>query len=264
MDKTMHRFFLAFIFLISFKTMAQEYAPPPPPVATAVVELDTAEVGTDSMLKNNATSDNIVFPKKFDEKFQDKYKGPEYDYTTIKPRESLWQKIQKRIKKILESIFGEVDPNKTSNYAENIMRVFAIIIIGFVLYFLIKFLLGKDGNFFFSKKNKKIIIADTELHENIHEINFPQTIDEFERKKDFRSAVRYRFLYVLKQLSDKKYIEWNPEKTNRDYFAEMKNVGLKDRFKDLIYIFDYVWYGEFDIDENSYSSFKQKFLNFKP
>ena len=218
---------------------------------------------TDSLLLEKPTTDNIIFPKSFEDKFQSKYKGGEYDYTTVKPRESLWQKIQKRIKKILESIFGKVDPNKTASYAENIMRIFAVIIIGFVLYFLIKFLLGKDGNFFFSKKNKKLNIANQDLQENIHEINFSDSIEKFERQEDYRSAVRYQFLLVLKKLADKKLISWNPEKTNKDYLSELKNKELKSNFKDLAYIFDYVWYGEFEVNQENYIQFKQKFLNFK-
>lgn len=218
---------------------------------------------TDSLLLKHPTTDNVIFPKRFEEKFQSKYKGSDYDYTTVKPRESLWQKIQNRIKKILESLFGKVDPGKTASYAENIMRIFAIIIIGFVLYFLIKFLLGKDGNFFFSRKNKKINIENQDLQENIHEINFSESIEKFERQKDYRFAVRYQFLLVLKKLADKKLINWNPEKTNKDYRSELKSNDLKTTFKELAYIFDYVWYGEFEVSEENYNNFKRKFLNFK-
>ena len=218
---------------------------------------------TDSLLLEKPTTNNTVFPKNFEEKFQTKYRGAEYDYTTIKPRESLWEKIQKRIRKILESIFGKVDPNKTGQYAEIFIRIFAVIIIGFVLYFLIKFLLGKDGNFFFSKKNKKFNIENQDLHENIHEINFNEAILKFESQQEYRFAIRYQFPMLLKQLPDKKLINWNPEKTNKDYLSELKTKELKMGFKELAYIFDYVWYGEFQVDEEHYQNFKQKFLNFK-
>lgn len=258
----MHRIYLIFFILFSSLFVAQRYEQPP--AAVKVKLKDSAYIPTDSLLKIKPETNNITFPKNFRENFQNRYKGPEFDYTTVKPRESMWQKLKRKIRKLLESIFGEIDQTKTADYAEIIMRIFAVIVIGFVLYFLIRFLLGKDGNFFFSKKNKKIIIADTELHENIHEINFPKTISEFEQKKDFRSAIRYRFLWILKQLADKKLIEWNPEKTNRDYFAEIKSDSLKNHFGKLVYIFDYVWYGEFEIDEKSYQNFAGKFLNFKP
>ena len=81
---------------------------------------------------------------------------------------------------------------------------------------------------------------------------------------DYRSAVRYQFLFILKKLSDKKLINWNPEKTNKDYAAELKAPHLKNDFSNLSYIFDYVWYGEFSIEEQSYQKFKNKYQAFKP
>lgn len=123
--------------------------------------------------------------------------------------------------------------------------------------------MGKDGNLFFGKKNKKVNINAEELHENIHEINFPESIAKFEREGDYRSAVRYQFLFILKKLSDKKQINWNPEKTNKDYTAELKNIDLKNEFAGLSYIFDYVWYGEFNIDEQNYLKFKSQYQAFK-
>lgn len=242
---------------------SQELPPAPVAVINDSAENFVYQHYTDSLLLKNPITDNVIYPKKFEEKFQSKYKGSEYDYTTIKPRESLWEKIQKRILKILESLFGKADPNKTANYAGNIMRILAIVICGFVLYFLIQFLLGKNGNFFFGKKNKKIELSNQDLQENIHEINFSETIERFERQSDYRSAVRYQFLLVLKKLTDKKLVNWNPEKTNNDYFSELKNSDLKRDFKELTYVFDYVWYGEFAVDEHSYRHFKNKFVNFK-
>ncbi|MBU4537369.1 MAG: DUF4129 domain-containing protein [Weeksellaceae bacterium] len=261
------RFFILFFLIVFTSGFSQEGKIPTSTVVELVdsvaVSFDEEMISTDSVLKLRQPTDHVISPKTFQPKFQSKYQGEEFDYTTVKPRESLWQKVEKLIKRIIEAIFGDIDPNKTSGYAGNIMRFFAIVIIGFVLYFLIRFLLNKDGNFFFSKKNRKMNVASQDLHENIHEINFPETIDSFERQKDYRSAVRYRFLLVLKNLADKKLIAWNPEKTNRDYFAELKNAGLKENFKELVYIFDNVWYGEFEINESNYNHFKEKFLNFK-
>ena len=102
------------------------------------------------------------------------------------------------------------------------------------------------------------------MYENIHEINFPESILGFERSGDYRSAIRYHFLFVLKKLSDKKRINWNPEKTNKDYVRELKADHLQEEFSKLSYIFDYVWYGEFSIDEESYEKFKEQYQSFKP
>jgi hypothetical protein len=218
----------------------------------------------DSILAKSPVTENTVYPKKFKENIPSRYKGKDFDYTTVKPRMSFFEKLMQKIERILQSIFGETIFTKSGNFAGVLLRFFAIVLVGFLLYFIIKFLLGKNGNFLFGKKNRKVDIKDEELHEDIHEINFPESILKFEKSGDFRSAVRYQFLFTLKKLSDKKLIVWNQEKTNKDYVSELKAPHLKDEFYNLSYIFDYVWYGEFAIDEENYLKFKNQYQSFKP
>lgn len=262
-------FFISLIFISAGYIDAQTQDDPPPPAAE--VYIDSLNTGhyknmyrADSVLLQKPVTENTIYPKKFKENIQSRYKGKDFDYTTVKPRMSLWEKLMVKIGKILRSIFGETAFTKSGNIAGILVRLFAILLVGFLLYFIIKYLIGKDGNFLFGKKNKKVTIKDEELHENIHEINFPESILKFEKSGDFRSAVRYQFLFVLKKLSDKKLITWNPEKTNKDYVAELKAAHLKDDFFNLSYIFDYVWYGEFSISEESYQKFKNQYQSFKP
>lgn len=253
-------FFLLFFFLFGF---SQDLTvPPQSQKADSLFSLESGD-NADSLLDLDYKTNNIIYPKNFQEKFRSKYKNPDFDYTTTKPTESLFQKLQKRIVKILEAIFGQIDPLKGATYAVYILRFFAIVLGALVLYFLIRFLLNKNGNFFFGKKKQKFDIANQDIQENIHAINFPQTIESYESQKDFRSAIRYRFLFILKKLSDKNLLNWNPEKTNKDYLAELNNSSLKENFSELVYIFDYVWYGEFEVTEVDYAYFKEKFLNFK-
>ncbi|KNB63211.1 DUF4129 domain-containing protein [Chryseobacterium sp. Hurlbut01] len=218
----------------------------------------------DSVLLKNPVSENSVYPKSFKENIKSRYKGEEFDYSTSKPRQSFWDKLMRKVLKIIQSVFGETSLESSAQITTVIIRLFAVILVGFLLYFIIKFIIGRNGNFIFGKRNKKVIINEEELHENIYEINFPESIATLERSKDYRSAVRYQFLFVLKKLNDKKLILWNPEKTNKDYVAELKAPNLKNEFSNLSYIFDYVWYGEFSIDEQSYAKFKEQYQSFKP
>lgn len=259
-------FIFSLIFLAAGSLHAQDDPPP-----TAEVYIDSISTNhyknmyrADSVLLKKPVTENTVYPKKFKENVPSRYKGEDFDYTTTKPRMSVWEKLMKKIVEILNSIFGETVFTNSSNIAGMLVRLFAIILVGFLLYFIIKYLIGKDGNFLFGKKNKKVDLKDEELHENIHEINFPESILKFEKSGDFRSAVRYHFLFVLKKLSDKKLIAWNPEKTNKDYVAELKAPHLKEEFFQLSYIFEYVWYGEFSISEESYQQFKTQYQSFKP
>lgn len=262
----MNKVILFLFFVTTGFSYAQENEP------ASVVEAETIDSlseehyrgmnRADSVLLKQPVTENTVYPKKIKENIQSRYKGNEFDYSTSKPRESFFEKLQRKIIKIIESIFGKTSVNSSGEITKVLIRLFAILLIGFLLYFIIKYLLGKDGSFIFGKKNKKLDIEAKELHENIHEINFPESIARFENNGDYRSAVRYQFLFILKKMSDRKIIVWNPEKTNKDYVAEVKEKHLKGEFSNLSYIFDYVWYGEFSIDKEAYSGFKQQYQSF--
>lgn len=261
-------FFFILIFGTVGRTAAQAKDDPPPAAAVYADSVNTGHYKNmfraDSVLVKNPVSENKGYPKKFKENIPSRYKGKDFDYTTVKPRMSFWEKLMSKVERLLNSIFGETVFTKTGDLAGILIRLFAILLVGFLLYFIIKYLVANGGLSIFGKKNRKVEIRDEELHENIHEINFPESILKFEKSGDFRSAVRYQFLFILKKLSDKKLIVWNPEKTNKDYVAELKVPHLKDQFYDLSYIFDYVWYGEFTIDEENYQKFKNQYQSFKP
>ena len=254
------------LFFLSFSIIflsAQEGKMPVTKILDSVNSSKVDMLPADSILVKNYETENAVYPKNFTDKFQEKYRGKDFDYSTIKPHESLWQRIKRNIAKLFRKIFGDIDVMTANRYTINFLRFLGILALSFLLYFLIKYLMSKNGNFFFGKKNKKVAIKEGEIIESIHEINFPEIIAKFELKKDFRSAIRYRFLQVLKQLSDKNKILWMPEKTNKDYAVEFKDSSLKASFLELVYIFDYVWYGEFSISEGDYQYYKSKFQNTK-
>lgn len=261
--------FFLLIFTSSGFMYAQSEEDPPPPMTEAFV--DSLETGhyknmfrADSVLIKNPVTENQVYPKKFKENIPSRYKGKEFDYTTVKQELSFWQKLIKKIGEFFDSIFGKTVFTTSGNTAGILIWIFVILLVGFLLYIIVRYLIGTGGISFFGKKNRKVEIRDEELHENINEINFPENILKFEKSGDFRSAVRYQFLFILKKLSDKRLINWNPEKTNKDYLIELKAPNLKNQFYDLSYIFDYVWYGEFSIDEESYLKFKSQYQSFKP
>ncbi len=71
-------------------------------------------------------------------------------------------------------------------------------------------------------------------------------------EKNYRLAVRYHYLHILQRLEIKKHITWEIQKTNHDYEREISNEKLKSNFKDLTYLYDFVWYGNFTIDQSNY------------
>ena len=108
----------------------------------------------DSLLRTNYSTENTLYPKSILANFKNRYNTKEFDYTTLKPKESFWDKIKRRFAKLWESIFG--DPVNAVSGMELSLKILAIILIGVALFFILKFLFGKEGNFFLSKKNKTL------------------------------------------------------------------------------------------------------------
>ena len=211
---------------------------------------DNAKV-VDSVIMSGYVTDNPSYNRKFKGDFRKKYQTDDFNYKPDKPKETGWDDLGKW----LRNLFG----NQDGFWAGIFIKIFGFLVLGFVLYILISYFISKDGNFLFRKNKKTISIEDEEIIENIHEIDFKEKLMNAEKNKDFRLAIRYQFLNVLKKLSDKKQIDWNTEKTNHDYLKELKSVSSKTNFAELLYIFEYVWYGEFEINEEAYLQFKKKF-----
>jgi hypothetical protein len=137
-----------------------------------------------------------------------------------------------------------------------------LVAISAIVFFIFK-MVGVDLSFLFRRRSRAVPIPYSESLENIHDINFDTAIEEAITKHNYRLAVRLLYLKCLKQLSDASLIKWQPEKTNNSYLDELANADQKAIFKSLTRRFEYVWYGEFPIDGQTFSRINLQFLEFK-
>lgn len=250
---------LYIIFLFTLSVHAQEVDSI---VSDEVIEKnikDKNQLKTDSLLKKGYATENVVYPGTLDAKFKEKYQGSDFDYSVNKPKESLWQKFKKWLGELLNDWFQSNSLRGANDLFYVLLRIIAIVLIGFVLYVIIRFVLSRNGNWVFSKKSKKLNPEDRTITENIHELDLPSLIKNYEDKKEYRSAVRYQFLYLLKLMTDKNMLEWDPEKTNRDYIRMLSGNALQSDFQKLSFVFENVWYGERTIGENEYTIFRKQY-----
>jgi hypothetical protein len=88
-------------------------------------------------------------------------------------------------------------------------------------------------------------------------------IDAAIAEKAYRQAVRLFFVYCLRGLSSRGFIGWQPEKTNRDYLLELKERDLMPAFRELVRWFEYVWYGQIELNEQQFEQVMGKFRAFE-
>ena len=114
----------------------------------------------------------------------------------------------------------------------------------------------------FSGKSKKNESIDAALEDvDIHGIDYEKQISQALASRDYRLAVRLWFLRTLKTFSDKELLHWKIDKTNSDYYYELSGTNYQQDFGEVSKVYDYIWYGEFPVDENSYSKAEDKFKN---
>lgn len=99
--------------------------------------------------------------------------------------------------------------------------------------------------------------------EDINAIPFDEAISEALKNGNYRLAIRLLYLQNLKILADRNLILWQPNKTNTDYWRELRNDSLKQSFKNATNIFEYAWYGSHTVSRNDFSVMKDELTNFQ-
>ncbi len=192
--------------------------------------------------------------RKFKEGYKGKYSGRDFNYEEEPVSQSLWSRFLEWLSRVLS---GSNDDGSTSA-AGIIWYIVAVVIILMVAYFIAWAIMGKESKWIFGRGRRNIEVYDTDA-ENIHEMDFATLIEQTRREGNYRLAVRYYYLWLLKKLSFREIIEWHTDKTNTDYYYEIKDPALRDDFKYLSYVYDHSWYGEFQIDNSDYAQAERAF-----
>ncbi|CAG5007303.1 hypothetical protein DYBT9275_04017 [Dyadobacter sp. CECT 9275] len=131
--------------------------------------------------------------------------------------------------------------------------VIMAVVAGLVLFFLYK---TKALNFIFPASRTTEPTDYTVGHENIHEIDFEDAILKALSAHDFRLAIRLQYLKTLKFLANRQLIHWSPNRTNQTYVQELTGQPFRDDFVRLTRFFEFVWYGDFQINESAFLEMK--------
>lgn len=185
---------------------------------------------------------------------ESKYNTDDFDYTQQKQSNVFFSFIYKIYIWLLD--FFSFTPDNSLNYLQRIISVIVFLVVLFVC---IKLIIQYKGRWFFDKSDPKLQEINSEIEKNIHLVDFKELIHKYEMQNNTRQSIRLYYLWLLKTLSDKNIIQWSVQKTNSDYFREIKDLTLKQEFAKLSYLYNYIWYGEFQIQELDYQSAKADF-----
>lgn len=172
--------------------------------------------------------------------------------------EKVWDWIKRKVKSFLSYLFDDIKP--VVGVLREILEVLPYIIVTIVLLLIIKMFLKISIRNVVDGKNNTSILNITNDEELIREKDLPKLIEQAILQKNYPLVVRYYYLLVLKEMSSKKMIIWQQEKTNEDYVKELqKNITVKPDFERLTNLYDFVWYGNFEIEEHDFYSAENDF-----
>jgi hypothetical protein len=193
--------------------------------------------------------------RQFDQKALQDFKNKRaFQYDRLRNAFNLREWLIKQLEKLWNKIFHRP---LGAALASKGLKYFIYILIGFAVLLIIIQLL-RLGNVF-SRRKGKIKLNYQEIEEDINEMKFEDLIRDALQKGNYRYAIRLHYLRTLKDLSDRNLIKWKPEKTNLEYMREMRRHQHGDAFEQLTDIFDWVWYGEFEVNESNYRTLQEPF-----
>ncbi|RAJ27952.1 hypothetical protein LX77_00526 [Gelidibacter algens] len=217
---------------------------------------------TKSTLWATATMQQPQTERQFSNGFKDDYSGRKYDYEgKAKVRSGSTQQGQ-------DAEYSEDQPdikedNITNDFSFDLSAfnwLFVLILI-FAVGYLAYTLLNEGSSKLFSSRNNEQLKSYSEITaENIAHADIKTLITNAENTNDYRLAIRYYYLLVLKQLTLKNFIKFEDDKTNADYMNAIASQKFSKGFAYTSYLYNYTWYGEFTLDTEQYQLAKNSFV----
>lgn len=220
-------------------------------------ELDSLSHVRQTKYKKVRVDTSKVTLRAFDaEKITAYKKDPAFDYKEERIPIGWWERFKQWLFQQFSSLFSD-------SRSTNAMKWMLIVIGSAALLFFIYKLSGMDILQVFGRRNRTSAVPSSLEEENIHEIDFEAALQAAVEKKNYRQAIRLLYLQLLKELTDRRLIDWQPGKTNRTYIQELREKPYIHDFNALTSLFEQAWYGAFPVGENDFSDFRNSFLTLK-
>jgi hypothetical protein len=121
--------------------------------------------------------------------------------------------------------------------------------------------LASNKVWLFAARTKKITAVEAQEDDtegNIFEMDFDKRIEKALEAHDYRLATRLLFLRLLRGMAEGNIIKYSIDKTNMDYLFELGNTKYFKDFSTAARNYEYVWYGNFNIQQGQFVSLRQR------
>lgn len=189
----------------------------------------------------------------------DKFRNnADFNYTrNVENGKTIWETIKYYFVKFFNRLFAI---NETTKW----LRWLWIALLAGVVVFGITKMSGVDiSGIFFNKPPPVVSLSDAVVDEHVDRDRLGAMLEKALEEKQYRLAVRLAYHITLLLLSEAGHIHWQTDKTNRSYLNEISDDTLQQSFANLTRLYEYVWYGDFDVYAEHYHEIETDFNELK-
>lgn len=191
-----------------------------------------------------------------------RYQSEEFIYSqNIKDKIGFFDRLMTRFNRWLSSLM----PNSFFNYNEEFFYFLGILGLAVLIYIFYKLIYS--GNSFFRKENKELESEEGldlgYVEKNLMNTDLKPYLVDSIKDRNYTLAIRYLQLLNIQKLAHADMIKWKYSKTNSDFANEISDSILKNEFIQCTRVFEYVWFGDFNLTAADFERYEQDFKNFQ-
>lgn len=155
---------------------------------------------------------------------------------------SFWKQLLLGIQHFLQKLFGYAPSGQIIEFF-----LYALIIC-FLVWAVIK-LVGMDYVKAIMKPSTTVPTPYAPDPAHLSQEDMESALQEAKSQQNWKKVVELQYLLSLNALAQAGALMLEKGKTNQDYIYELRSPQLKEPFMQLSRIFEYVWYGNFELRE---------------
>lgn len=176
-----------------------------------------------------------------------------FDYTEAQPQDNWLTRFRTWLGRMWDSFWRWIlGDGEISGFWLALIEALPYLIVAGIIIFMVWLLikLNPGAKLLATPKNPEVLFSDEE--QLIREADLKLLIQKAILAGQYRLALRYYYLQILRGLEQVGWIQYESDKTNSDYSRELKKRSIHSGFDQATRWYEYIWYGEFLIDENQF------------
>lgn len=156
--------------------------------------------------------------------------------------------------------------NHSFRFLENFLnsqgfKYFVYFLLAAILFYALYRIIAENDLRFFYKAGAKAVNPAGEAI-SMKEEDLEEGLQRAMGIPDHRLAVRYLYLKALRRLDAKELIRYHAQSTNQEYISQLGGLPQQEPFRLLTRVYERVWYGDFAINGQQFTSLQTYFKDF--